>query len=98
MPESHQAFKLALRERTGTPVQRHPDYDLILNGKVVGEVYYNMTGYVGMLPQADGTGFTPGETGISAYRAEIARINREARKSSISSWKGDQTNAALSRS
>jgi hypothetical protein len=81
MPESHQAFKLALRERPSTPFQRHPDYDLILNGKVVGGVYYNLTGYVGTLPQADGTGFTPGETGILAYRAEIARINRNARKS-----------------
>lgn len=36
-----------------------------------------MTGYVGTLPQPDGTNFTPGEKGISAYRTELARINRE---------------------
>ena len=86
MPEQpvQEPFKLALRARPTTPLRRHPDYDLILNGEVVGEVYYNMTGYVGTLPQPDGTGFTPGETGISAYRAEIARSNREARSSSRS--------------
>ena len=67
-----------------TPSQRRADYDLLLNGEVVGDVYFNMTGYVGTLPQPDGTGFTPGETGISAYRTEIARINREARSSSRS--------------
>ncbi len=86
MPErtTRQPYRLALRARPTAPLQRHPDYTLLLNGDVVGEVYFNMTGYVGTLPQPDGTGFTPGETGIPAYRTEIARINREARGSSRS--------------
>lgn len=74
-----QPFKLALRARPHAPLQRHADFDLLLNGRVVGEVYYNMTKYVGTLPQPDGTGLTLGERGISAYRAEAAHINREAR-------------------
>ncbi len=79
MPEQpvHEPFRLALRARSTTPLQPRPDYDLLLNGAVVGEVYFNMTGYVGTLPQPDGTNFTPGEKGISAYRTELARINRE---------------------
>ncbi len=83
MPErtTRQPFRLALRAKPTAPLQRHPDYNLLLNGDVVREVYSNMTGYVGTLPQPDGTGFNPGEAGISAYRAEIARINRDARKS-----------------
>lgn len=82
---THQPFRLALRARPTTPLQRHADFDLLLNGKVVGELYYNMTGYVGTLPQPDGTGLIIGEKGISAYRAEIARINREARNGSTHS-------------
>jgi hypothetical protein len=95
MPEQpvHEPFWLVLRARPTTPLQRHPDYDLILNGKVVGEVYYNMTGYVGTLPQADGTGFTPGKTGISAYRAEVARINRGAWERST--WRGKRCRTFL---
>lgn len=85
MSGSHQPFKLALRERPRSPLQQHPDYDLTVNGDVVGEVYFNMTGYVGTLPEPDGTGFTLGERGISAYRSEIARINRDTRKSNTSS-------------
>ena len=86
MPErtTCQPFRLTLRAKPSAPLQRHPDYTLLLNGTVVGEVYFNMTGYVGTLPQPDGTAFTPGEAGISAYRAEITRINREARSSSRS--------------
>lgn len=80
-----QPFRLALRARPNAPLQRRPDYDLLLNGRVVGEVYYNVTGYVGTLPQPDGPGLTLGERGISAYRAEIAHINREARNSSTRS-------------
>lgn len=77
-------FRLALRARVRTPFQQRPDYDLLLNSSVVGEVYFNMTGYVGTLPQQDGSRFTLGEEGISSYRAEIARINRSARETAES--------------
>ncbi len=74
-----QPFKLALRAQAKNPFARRPDFDVILNGEVVGEVYYNMTGYVGTLPQREGPDLTLGEQDISVYRAEVARINREAR-------------------
>ncbi len=74
-----QPFKLALRAKVKNPFARRPDYDMLVNGEVVGEVYYNLTGYVGSLPQQNGPALTVGEQGISVYRAEIARINREAR-------------------
>ena len=74
-----QPFKLALRAKAKNPFARRPDYDVLVNGEVVGEVYYNLTGYVGSLPQKDGPDLTLGEQGISVYRAEVARINREAR-------------------
>lgn len=95
MPEQpmHEPFWLALRARPTTPFQRRPDLDLLLNSEVVGEVYYNMTGYVGTLPQPDGTTFTPGETGISTYRAEVARINRGARERST--WRGKRCRTFL---
>ena len=74
-----QPFKLALRAKVKNPFARRPDYDVLVNGEVVGEVYYNLTGYVGSLPQMEGPALTVGEQGISVYRTEIARINREAR-------------------
>lgn len=77
---THQPFRLRLRVKPSTPFQRHSDYDLILNGSVVGEIYFNMTGYVGVLPEPGGPGISIGERGISAYRSEISRINRDARK------------------
>ena len=49
----------------------------------MGEMYFNMTGYVGCLPQPCGTPFYFGETGITNYRAEVARINREAGKDAL---------------
>ena len=44
-----QSFKLALRAKVKNPFARRPDYDVFVNGEVVGEVYYNLTGYVGRL-------------------------------------------------
>ena len=90
-----QPFKLALRARPKAPWQRRLDYDVLLNGSVVGEVYFNMTGYVGCLPQPYGTPFYRGETGITNYRAEVARSNREAGKGAL---KGRGYGAKLSRS
>ncbi len=74
-----QPFKLALHAKVKNPFARRPDYDVLVNGEVVSEVYYNLTGYVGSLPQREGPALTLGEQGISIYRTEVARINREAR-------------------
>jgi hypothetical protein len=54
-------------------------YDILLNGKPVSELYFNMTGYCGYLPLPDGTKLDIGERCISAFRAEIRRLNKEAK-------------------
>jgi len=58
-------------------------YDVVLNGQVVGDLYFNMTGYVGYLPTPEGRKLDIGERGISAFRREIAALNREARKPAL---------------
>ena len=95
MSVATQPFKLALRARPKAPWQRRLDYDVLLNESVVREVCFNMTGYVGTLPQPCGTPFYPGETGITNYRAEVARSNREAGKGAL---KGREHDAKLSHS
>jgi len=55
-------------------------YDVLLNGNRVGELCYNMRGYIGYLPLPDGRRLDIGERPLSVFRQEIARINRDARK------------------
>ncbi|OZB13953.1 MAG: hypothetical protein B7X55_12125, partial [Rhodobacterales bacterium 34-62-10] len=72
-------FKIRLAEKTGRHIlERQPRYDVLLNGNPVGELYFNMTGYVGYLPTICGAKMDIGERGISAYRKEAARLNNEA--------------------
>jgi hypothetical protein len=52
-------------------------YSVMLHGKYYGELYFNMTGYVGYLPTADGMQLSIGEKSISVYKKEIAVLNRE---------------------
>ena len=53
-------------------------YDVLLNGEFCEDLYFNLRGYVGVLPLPGGARLTIGERGISAYRKKIRRINREA--------------------
>lgn len=62
-----------------TPRHRGDVYFVMLNGEKWGELYFNMTGYVGALPLPSGAKFSPGERGISTWKREASRINREAR-------------------
>ena len=74
------AWKLILKEKPRTSFQRNPDYALLLNGAPAGEIYYNMDGYVGALPvPGTTTKRVIGERALSAYKREIAALNREAR-------------------
>jgi hypothetical protein len=57
-----------------------PRYRVLLHGKQVGELYFNMRGYVGNLPLPDGSWLAMPESGITAYRREVAQINREFKK------------------
>ncbi len=59
----------------------NPDYEILLDGDYYGDVFFNMTGYVGgiSVPGSEGNiaSLDIGERGISAYKKEIARANRE---------------------
>ncbi len=67
--------------KNNAPFEREPRYNVLFRGKIFCELYYNMTGYVGYLPspKEDGTPvhLTIGERGISAYKKEIAILNKE---------------------
>lgn len=52
-------------------------YEVYLDGKFFSDLYFNIRGYVGYLPTAEGHKLDIGEVGISAFRKEIARLNRE---------------------
>lgn len=60
-----------------------PRYNVLLNGKVFSELYFNLKGYVGYLPiPPTGEKQTPGnlnlgEVGISKYKSEIRKLNKE---------------------
>ena len=58
-------------------LETHSRYHVLLHGKKVGELYFNMRGYVGTLPTPEGTALCIGERGISAYRKAAAQLNRE---------------------
>jgi hypothetical protein len=60
-------------------LEKTPRYDVVLNGQRVGQLTFNMRGYIGYLPLHTGQKVDIGERPISAFRKEVARINREAR-------------------
>jgi hypothetical protein len=49
----------------------------MLNGQKVDELYFNLKGYVGYLPAPSGAKLDIGEKSISAFRREVAALNRE---------------------
>ena len=58
-------------------MEKEPRYDVLLHGKKIGQLYFNMRGYVGTLPTPRGAQLNIGERGISAYRKAVAQLNRE---------------------
>jgi hypothetical protein len=58
-------------------MEKEPRYDVLLHGKKVGQLYFNVRGYVGTLPTPRGTHLCIGERGISDYRKAVAQLNRE---------------------
>lgn len=71
------AIELVETRRGCAPLETRPRYEIRLNGKRWGELYYNMRGYVGYLPLPNGHVLNIGERGISAFRKEMAKLNRE---------------------
>ena len=68
-----------VKTHTGCEIlEAHARYDVLLYGKKIGQLYFNMRGYTGIcLPQPDGIPLDVGERGITAYRKAVARLNRE---------------------
>jgi len=54
-----------------------PRYRVLLHGTQVGVLYFNMRGFVGNLPLPDGSSLVMPEAGISTFRREVVKINRE---------------------
>jgi len=52
-------------------------YDVYLNGVFFDQLYYNLRGYRGYLPTPEGKSLDIGEKSLSAYKKEIANLNRE---------------------
>lgn len=75
-PQKHH---ITLQESPGRHMmERHPRYAVLVNGEPRGELYFNMTGYVGTLPMVQGGVMNIGERPISAFRKEVSILNREA--------------------
>lgn len=78
------AARITLREapHKRAPMERRMRYDVLLDGALFSELYFNMGGYQATngipYPKDDGSivGMHVGEIGIGAYRREIAAANR----------------------
>lgn len=75
-------FKLALIEtrRGCAMMESQPRYDVMLNGKLAGQLYFNMRGYVGSLPTRSGASLGLPEGSIASFKREVTRLNREAKE------------------
>ena len=60
-------------------MERTDRFDVLLNGAKFSELSFNMRGYIGYLPTPTGGKLDIGERSITAFRREIAILNREAR-------------------
>ena len=67
-----------IETRTGCAIcETQSRYDVLLHGKKVGQLYFNMRGYVGTLPTPSGNHLYIGERTITAYRKAVAELNKE---------------------
>ncbi len=73
-----------IETRSGCSIlETTPRYVVMFRGRKFGELYFNMTGYTGSyLPCPGSNRDSPaslhvGERSISAYRKEVARLNRQ---------------------
>lgn len=74
-------FRITLeRQPSRHMLEQSPRYDVLVNGKKVEELTYNMRGYVGYLPTITGAKMDIGERAISAFRKEATVLNREAER------------------
>ncbi|SFH27759.1 hypothetical protein SAMN04488020_10975 [Palleronia marisminoris] len=79
-------FRIMLQSKPSPHfAETHKRWQVMLNGEPWGDLfYYNMRGFVGVLPLPDGRSFDPGEVTLTQLRREVAQINREAREAAAS--------------
>jgi hypothetical protein len=82
VPMSTKAIELVETRRGCEICEDTPRYDIMLHGSKVGQLYFNMRGYVGNLPTPDGTNLYMPESGISAFRRQVTILNKEFAASS----------------
>lgn len=79
-------IKIVENNRKRAIFETTPRYDVLLDGKLFSELCYNMRGYIGYLPipSQDRPGefakLDIGERPLSAFRKEVAAINRELKQ------------------
>ena len=74
------AIQLVENLKDRSMMEAESRFDVMLNGKLFYQLYFNMTGYCGYLPLPGGRRLDIGERPISVFRKEIARLNREYAK------------------
>lgn len=85
-PKTPEVVKL-VKTRNGCQIMEREDrYDVMFRGQKVGQLYYNMRGYVGTLPCPPDEGdpadkkhgnLNIGEKGITAFHKEVKQLNEE---------------------
>lgn len=71
------AVELVENKKDRAICETHSRFDVLLYGARVSQLYFNMRGYCGVLPTPTGGRVSIGERSISAYRAEVSKLNRE---------------------
>lgn len=77
MPKTPPPIQLVQTRQGCQMMETTPRYNVMLHGQKIDQLYYNMRGYVGLLPLPGGHRLDIGETSITAYKREVARLNRE---------------------
>lgn len=70
-------IKLVKTTRNCAILESKPRYDVVLDGKVFDQLWFNTHGYVGYLPTPDGCKLQLPEQSISEFRKDVAQLNRE---------------------
>jgi hypothetical protein len=75
-------IKLIKTRRGCAMLEKQDRYDVEFDGKVIGQLWFNMRGYVGTLPSPEGL-LCIGELSITRYKAEVVKLNREWKRAAV---------------
>lgn len=77
--KQHPFFKITFEDGRAPLLGGKPDKKVLLNDQVVGELSFNMTGYIGTLPTPDGKTTSLTESSFTKWSAEARKQNRIAK-------------------